>query len=268
MRAAWYERPGPARDVPVIGEVETPTPGPREVRVRVHASGINPGDVKKRDDFFGLGMACPKVIPHSDGAGVIDAVGAGVPANRIGERVWVFNAQSYRPFGTAAEFTVVPAERAVRLPDAIDFAAGACLGIPALTAHAAVFAAGPVRDLDVLVAGGAGNVGQAAVALAAWGGARVIATVGGEVQGDLARSAGAEHVLDYRASDLAARIRVLTEARGVARIVEVAFGRNISIDAAVIAQHGTIAVYATGADSTPSSSTYEGTERSPICPRV
>ena len=251
MRAAWYERQGPAQDVLVVGEMETPEPGPGEVRVRLRTSGLNPGDIKKRADAFGLGMAYPRVVPHSDGAGVIDAVGAGVPAVRLGERVWVYGAQSYRPFGTAAEYVVLPGAQAVRLPDAVDFASGACLGIPARTAHAAVYAGGPVAGLSVLVAGGAGNVGRAAVVLAAWGGATVIATVGGVPQGDLARSAGAAHVLDYRAADVAARVRALSGDAGVARVVEVAFGPNLPLDAAVIAPHGTIAAYSSDADPEP-----------------
>jgi NADPH2:quinone reductase len=221
------------------------------VRVRVHTSGVNPGDVKKRADAFGLGMPYPRVIPHSDGAGVIDTVGDGVPASRVGERVWVYSAQSYRPFGTAAEYVVVPTAKAIWLPDAVDFAEGACLGIPARTAHAAVYAGGPVAGLDVLVAGGAGNVGRAAVALAAWSGARVFATAGGGEQEDLARSAGATQVLDYRAADVAAQVHALTGDAGVAHIVEVAFGRNVSLDEKVIAQHGTIAAYSSDADAEP-----------------
>src|SRR5246127_2854520 len=138
MKAAWYEKQGPAREVLVVGEMPDPIPAAGEVRIRIAASGVNPGDIKKRADAFGLGMAYPRVIPHSDGAGVIDAVGAGVPADRVGERVWVYGAQSSRPFGPAAEYVALPNEQAVRLPDAVGFAIGACLGIPARTAHAAV----------------------------------------------------------------------------------------------------------------------------------
>jgi NADPH2:quinone reductase len=251
MRAAWYERQGAAREVLVVGEMEMPQPGIGEVRVRVYRSGLNPGDIKKRADAFGLGMAYPRVIPHSDGAGVIDAVGAGVAADRVGERVWVYGAQSYRPFGTAAEYVALPDEQAVRLPDAVGFAIGACLGIPARTAHAAVFAAGSVSGRTVLTAGGAGNVGRAAVALAAWGGATVIATVGNPAHTDLVRSAGAAHVLDYHAADVAAQVRALTGGAGVDLIVEVAFGRNLPLDAAVIAQHGVISAYSSDADAEP-----------------
>src|SRR5437763_6533514 len=137
MRAAWYETQGAARDVLVVGEMPDPEPGPAEVRIRVAASGINPGDVKKRQDAFGYGMPYPRVIPHSDGAGTIDRVGAGVPATRVGERVWCFGAQSYRAFGTAAEYVVLPAQNAVALPQGVSFEHGACLGIPGITAYSA-----------------------------------------------------------------------------------------------------------------------------------
>ncbi len=178
MKAALYDRPGPAHEVLQVGDLPDPDPAPGEVRVRLVFSGINPGDTKKRDGWLGFPMPYPRVIPHSDGSGVIDAVGKGVPAARVGERVWVYGAQSYRPFGTAAELTTVPQEKAVQLPDGADFATGACLGIAARTAHRCVFADGPVAGQTVLVAGGAGSVGHAGVALAAWGGARVIATGG------------------------------------------------------------------------------------------
>jgi acetyl-CoA acetyltransferase len=164
MRVVWYERKGPAREVLQHGELPTPEPGAGEVRVRVHASGINPSDTKNRSGWGGnTAMPFPRVIPHQDGAGVIDAVGAGVPAARVGERVWVYEAQLGRPFGTAAEWVVVPAEKAVRLPAGTDFAAGACLGVPAMTAHYAVFADGPVQGQTILVTGGAGAVGNYAV---------------------------------------------------------------------------------------------------------
>src|SRR3954469_9718129 len=166
MKAAWYETQGAARDVLVVGEMPDPEPGPAEVRIRVAASGINPGDVKKRQNAFGYGMPYPRVIPHSDGAGTIDRVGDGVAASRVGERVWCFGAQSYRPFGTAAEYVVVPSEQAVPLPAGVSFEQGACLGIPGITAHRAVHAGGEVDGRVVLVQGGAGAVGQCAVALA------------------------------------------------------------------------------------------------------
>lgn len=156
MRAAWYEKQGPASEVLTVGEMPDPEPGPREVRIRISASGVNPGDVKKRSDAFGIGMSYPRVIPHSDGAGKVDKVGAGVPSDWIGRRVWCFGAQSYRPFGTAAEFTVVPIEKVAPLPDSVSFEQGACLGIPGITAHRAIHIAGPVKGRTVLVQGAAG----------------------------------------------------------------------------------------------------------------
>jgi NADPH:quinone reductase len=142
MLAAWYERPGPAAEVLEVGEMPDPDPGPGEVRVRLTMSGINPGDTKKRGDWVGYGMPYPRVIPHSDGVGVIDAVGDGVDPARIGERVWVYGAQSYRALGTAAQLTVVPANQAVVLPRDVSDEMGACLGIPGMTAHRAVFGHG------------------------------------------------------------------------------------------------------------------------------
>ena len=158
MLAAWYERAGPAAEVMQVGEMDDPAPGAGEVLVRVAVSGINPGDTKKRSDWVGYGMPFPRVIPHSDGAGVIAAVGAGVDSARVGARVWVYGAQSYRPFGTAAQFTVVPADQAIALPDEVDDELGACLGIPGITAHRAVFGDGPVDGRTVLVHGVLGGV--------------------------------------------------------------------------------------------------------------
>ena len=176
MRAAWYEKQGRARNVLVVGEMDEPHPLPSEVRIRIAASGVNPGDVKKRQDSFGVGMPYPRVIPHSDGAGTVDAAGAGVSPEWVGRRVWCYAAQSYRPFGTAAEYTVIPVPQAVLLPEGVPFEQGACLGIPGITAHRAVHVAGPMEGRTVLVQGGAGAVGACAVQLAHRAGARVIAT--------------------------------------------------------------------------------------------
>src|SRR5262249_48765176 len=196
MKAAWYEKQGAARDVLTVSEMAEPQPLAGEVRIRVAVSGVNPGDVKKRGDTFGVGMPYPRVIPHSDGAGVIDAVGDGVSVSREGERVWCFGAQSYRPFGTAAEYVVVPAEQAVPLSDGGSFEQGACLGIAGITAHRAVRAAGVVEGRVVLVQGGAGAVGQCAVALARQAGASVVATVRSQRDVAVAQRAGAHHVVD------------------------------------------------------------------------
>ena len=162
MRAVYYDRQGPASEVLQIGELPVPDPGPGEVRVRLRFSGVNPGDTKKRAGYFGSAMPYPRVVPHSDGSGDIDAVGEGVAKDRLGQRVWVYNAQSYRPYGTAAHFTVVPESTAVELPDGVDDRLGACLGIPGITAHRAVFADGTVAGRSVLVHGALGAVGSLA----------------------------------------------------------------------------------------------------------
>jgi NADPH:quinone reductase len=250
MRAAWYERQGEAADVLQVGLLEQPTPGPGEVRVRIHASGVNPSDTYGRRGGAAP-MAFPRVIPHQDGAGVIESVGPGVPAERVGERAWVYEATWNRPGGTAAEFCVVPAQRAVRLPDTVDFDAGACLGIPALTAHRAVFADGPVTGQTLLVTGGAGAVGTAAVQLAKWGGATVLATVSSGAKAAVARDAGADHTVNYKTEDVAAAVRRLTGDAGADRIVEVDFGGNLSTSLQVVKLHGTIASYATRGDAEP-----------------
>jgi len=192
-------------------------------------------------------MAYPRIVPHSDGAGIIDAVGEGVDASRMGERVWCFGAQSYRSRGTAAEYTCVPSEQAVFLPDGIDYVQGACFGIPGITAHRAVFADGPVAGASVLVRGALGAVGRAATVLAVRGGAHVIATVRSEDEIATAKKeTGAHDVLVQGAADFTQRVLDLTGGRGVDRIVEVAFDANVHSNHDVIALGGTIAAYATG----------------------
>ncbi len=244
MKAAWYEKQGAPRDVLTVGEMDDPQPV-AEVRIRVAFSGVNPGDVKKRQDSFGLGMPYPRVIPHSDGSGTVDAVGEGVSQEWIGRRVWCYGAQSYRPFGTAAEFTVVPVQKVAQLPKSVSLEQGACLGIPGITAHRAVHVAGSVQGRTVLVQGGAGAVGACAVQLAHRAGARVIATCRAESDKEIASRAGADEVL-LTGEKLVERIRALA-ADGVHHIVEVAFGANINSNAAVLAQGGSIASYATNA---------------------
>jgi NADPH2:quinone reductase len=243
MRAVWYEQQGPAREVLNISEMADPTPGPGELRIRIVASGINPGDIKKRQNAFGYGMPYPRVIPHSDGAGQVDLVGEGVAADWVGRRVWCYGAQSYRPFGTAAEYTVVPADQAVPLPDGVSFEQGACLGIPGITAHRCVHAAGPVEGRTVLVQGGAGAVGICALQLARRAGATGIATVRAPADESLARSAGAHHVV-HAGPDVVQRVRALVP-NGAHHIVEVAFGANIAPDMEMLAVRGSIAAYAT-----------------------
>lgn len=248
MKAAWYDSQGPASDVLEIGEMPDPEPGHGEVRIRVCASGINPGDVKKRSDEFGLGMSYPRVIPHSDGSGVIDAVGAGVSGVGLGERVWCYGAQSYRAFGTAAQYVVVPASQTSPLPDGISFEQGACLGIPGITAHRAVHAGGRVEGRSVLVQGGAGAVGSAAVALARHAGAQVVATVRSAAQEAEAALAGAHEVVRTDGVGPEEEVARISDAvpDGVDHVVEVAFHANISLDEQVLRQRGSIATFATG----------------------
>jgi len=245
MRAAWYEKQGPPRESLVVGDMPEPMPEPGELRIRVVVSGVNPGDVKKRQDTFGVGMPYPRVIPHSDGAGVVDKVGDGVDPQWIGKRVWCFGAQSYRPFGTAAELCVVPETQVTELPADVSFEQGALLGIPGLTAHRAVHAGGPVEGRKVLVQGGAGAVGACAVRLARLAGATVVATVQSEEQSDVAREAGAQHVV-LSGEESAARVATIAP-DGIDHIVEVAFAANIASDERMLKLGGSIATYASNA---------------------
>jgi len=250
MRAAWYERQGAPDEVLQVGTLDRPEPAAGEVRVRVHASGVNPSDTYGRSGGQAP-MAFPRVIPHQDGAGVIESVGPDVPGERVGERVWVYEATWNRAGGTAAEFTVVPAKRAVRLPPGIDFDAGACLGIPALTAHRAVFSDGPVQGRVVLVTGGAGAVGTAAIQFARWGGASVLATVSSEAKAAAAADAGANHIINYKTEDVVAVVQRLTQGAGVDRIVEVDFGGNLPVSLQILKLYGAIAGYATRGEPEP-----------------
>jgi NADPH2:quinone reductase len=250
MRAVWYEEIGPAAQVLKFGEIADPTPGPGEVRVRLRASGVNPSDVKMRAGSRGA-IAYPRVIPHSDGAGEIDAVGEGVDAGRIGERVWLWNAAWKRANGTCAELVCLPGHQAVVLPANTDWQAGACLGIPASTACHAVFADGEVKGQTVLVTGGAGAVGHYAIQLARWGGARVIATVSGDEKAEAAKRAGAHAVINYRAGNVAEAILEANGGQGINRIVEVEFGGNLAVSNAVLSTGGVIAAYGSTANMTP-----------------
>ncbi len=257
MKAAWYEQMGRAGDVLVVGEMAIPAVGRNDVLVRVAVSGINPSDVKGRSGWGGrTAMTFPRIVPHNDGAGVIEAVGPDVSESRIGERVWIFEAQRGRAFGTAAEYVVVRDNQAVPLPRDITFEVGASLGVPAMTAHRALFADGPLHGKTVLVQGGAGSVGRSAIQLAKWGGATVLATVGRDDDMAEAAAAGAEAVVNFRAQDPAEFINAHTGAhpgrQGVDRIIEVAFEANLATDLAVLKQNGTIATYASGGpDSAP-----------------
>ncbi|MET7975322.1 NADPH:quinone reductase [Streptomyces mirabilis] len=249
MLASWYDEQGPAAAVLGVGELPDPEPGPGEVRVRVTVSGVNPGDTKKRRGWLGSSMPYPRVIPHSDAAGVVDAVGDGVDARRVGQRVWVYGAQSYRPFGTAAQYTVVPEDLAVRLPDHLGDELGASLGIPGITAHRTVFGDGPVDGRTVLVHGVLGGVGSLAAQLARWGGATVLATVRRGDDLDRVDPAVVSHAVALDSADPAAAIRTYTP-QGVDRIIEVALSDNADLDTAVAATDAVIAAYATRADRT------------------
>ena len=245
MRAAWYERNGPARDVLVLGEMPTPSPGAGEVLVRLATSGVNPSDWKTRSGS--RPMTAPRVIPHSDGAGTIEAVGEGVDRARIGQRVWIWNGQWKRPFGTAAECIALPAAQAAPLPEGTSFEAGACLGIPALTAWRAVQTDGGVAGQTVLVAGGAGAVGHYAIQMAKLlGAARVIATVSSPEKAAHARAAGADEVIDYRMENVAEVVKNLTGGRGVDRVVEVDLAANAALLPQVVARDGICACYGSG----------------------
>ncbi len=242
MKAAWYDRQGQAADVLRVGEVPDPSPGPGEVRVRLRYSGVNPGDVKKRQGWLDSPMPFSRVIPHSDGSGVIDAVGSGVDRARLGRRVWVYGAQSYRPFGTAAEVTVVPDRLAIDLPASVTDQLGATLGIPGITAHRAVFGDGPVAGRTVLVHGVLGGVGSIAAALAAWGGATVIGTVRGTADLDRIDRNAVRHAVALDQTEPAAQIRAAAP-DGVDRIVEVALSANLDLDAQLVRQGTVIAAY-------------------------
>lgn len=250
MQAAWYETTGEAQTVLQIGQRETPTPGNGEVLVRVHASGVNPSDVKTRAGARGP-IPFDFAIPHSDGAGVVEAVGEGVDPGRVGERVWLWNGAWKRQFGTCAEWIALPACQAVRLPQNTDFAAGACLGIPASTACYGVFSGGSVEGKTVLVTGGAGAVGSYAIQLAKWGGAKVLSTVSNDEKGEVARAAGADAVINYKREDALEQLLEAANGKSVNRIVEVEFGGNLALSNAVLAPEGVIATYGSMGDPNP-----------------
>lgn len=242
MKAWSYEKTGPAAEVLHLTELPTPEPGPGEVRVRMAWSGVNPSDVKSRGGM--RPMPFPRVIPHSDGSGTIDAVGAGIEAGRVGQRVWLWNAAWGRPHGTAAEYCCLPAAQAVPLPDGVAGEGGACMGIPGLTAMHAVLMDGGVAGRRVLVAGGAGAVGHYVVQLASrFGAAQVISTVSTAEKARIAREAGADHVIDYRTEPVAERVRDITGGRGVDRIIELDLAVNGRMDLDLLCPGGELVVY-------------------------
>ena len=251
MKAITYSAFGPAREVLTLVDMDCPAPGPGEVTVDITLSGVNPSDVKSRAGRPGLDRPVfDQIIPHSDGAGVISAVGDGVPTSRIGERVWLWNGQWKRPLGTAAQQITLPSEQAVPLPASVSDEVGATLGIPGLTATHAVFSGGDIKGKTVLIHGGAGTVGYLAVQLAKWGGARVITTARGAGL-DRAKAAGADVALDYSAPDLAQQILAANNGEPIEKIIDVELGPNLNIDAEVIAENGRINAYGSAKDMTP-----------------
>ena len=253
MRAITYNKFGAASDVLTLSDIATPTPAAGEVLVRLQTSGVNPSDTKARAGGRPgvLKPPFPTIIPHSDGAGIIEAIGDGVSKSRIGERVWIWNGQWQRACGTAAEYIAIPNEQAVRLPDHISFETGATFGIPALTACHTVLGQGSVKDKTVLVSGGAGTVGHLAIQIAAASGAHVLATARGAEGIAAARAAGATSVFDYTSETLAAEIMDATKNQPIDHAVEVEFGNNIDTIAEVIAQGGTISTFGSAKVMTP-----------------
>jgi NADPH:quinone reductase len=251
MKAIWYERTGPAADVLTSGEMPTPVAGPGEVRIRLEASGVNPADTYRRAGTS-RAMEYPRVIPNSDGAGIVDQVGGGVTRLKLGQRVWLFNGQrNGRAFGTAAEYIALAEHLVTPLPEPLSFAQGATLGIPCMTAWCSLFADGAIAGQSVLVTGGAGAVGHYAVQLAKWGGAKVIATVSSAAKAEQARLAGADLIIDYKTEDVVAKVMAFTDQRGVSRVVDVDFGGNLATTLKLMALNSTIAVYATNGNRTP-----------------
>ncbi len=240
MRVACYTSVGAARQVLKVVDKPKPVPLDHEVLVRVYASGVNPSDVKTRK---GGPLAFGEIIPHSDGAGVIEAVGSAVDPQRVGERVWLWNAAWKRAHGTAAEYVALPSHQAVHLPDKTSFEEGACCGIPALTAYRAVHFAGDVRGLNILVAGGAGAVGHYACQMAAAAGANVVATVSSDAKAEQARTAGAAHVVNYRTESIAERVHEFVGPQGVDRVLEVNLSGNAAGYTEYVRHEGTVIVY-------------------------
>ncbi|SHG75732.1 NADPH2:quinone reductase [Cognatiyoonia sediminum] len=253
MRAVTYSQFGSAAEVLNLSALSKPSPAEGEVLVRLSISAVNPSDVKARAGGRPgvLKPPFPTIIPHSDGAGVIEAVGEGVDKSRIGERVWIWNGQWKRAFGTAADYIALPSEQAVPLPQETSFEEGAILGIPALTATHAVLGGGSVDGKTLLVSGGAGTVGYLAVQAAKASGAQVIATARGSKGLDAAKGAGADFVFDYSDPDLATKILDATNGDLVDRIVEVEFGKNAQTNASVIAEGGTIAAFGSAKETEP-----------------
>ena len=241
MQAAWYETIGSADEVLQIGEIDNPSPGKGDVLVQMKTSGVNPSDVKTRAGARGE-LQFPKIIPHSDGGGVITAVG---------ERVWIWNGAFGRAYGTCAELISLPSNQAVSMPDSTSFETAACLGIPAATAFYGIFCDGSVNDQNILITGGAGAVGHLGIQLAKWSGANVITTVSGDDKATAAQTAGADLVINYKTDDVIEAVNDFTKGDGVDRILEVEFGGNLSVSQHVIKNNGVIASYGSVAEANP-----------------
>lgn len=244
MKAIWYEKQGDALDVLTYGEVEKPTPASNEVLVKIHFSGLNPSDTKRRVGFRGQKHAFQTIIPHSDGSGVIEAVGNNVDSKRIGQKVWIYSAQWQRPYGTAANFVCVPSNLAIKLADTTSLEIGATIGIPALTAYAGLFKYGEIKNKIVLITGGAGSVGNCAIQMAKHAGAKVISTVSSDKKMKAALNAGADHVFRYDSKNLVEDILSTTNRRKIDLIFDVAFGINLEVHLDLIKDHGIISTYA------------------------
>jgi NADPH2:quinone reductase len=265
MRAAFYEKNGTAREVLRVEEVETPQAGPGEVRVKLATSGVNPSDVKSRQGSTRK-IAWPRVIPQSDGAGVIDRAGDGIAKSRIGERVWVWNGQWKRAFGTAAEYITLPAAQAVKLPDKLSFEAGACLGIPAMTAIHTIALSGADKSSTLLISGGAGAVSQYGIQFAKAVGATVITTVSSQEKAKAAQEAGADHTIDYKRENVGERVMELTGKRGVDAMIEMDLTANAKLIPGVLRPKGSVIVYGTGPEATlPSAFCLVNTIRLQFC---
>ncbi len=257
MQAVWYERNGPAKDVLIQGTLSDPVPAEGELLVEIHASGINPSDVKRRDGWRGQAIAFDRVIPHNDGAGVVLSVGEGADPAWIGQRVWLHSAGWRRPFGTLGALAAVPASLASPLPNEVSFGEGACLGVPAMTAHRAVFSAGSVEGKTVFVHGGAGSVGFYAIQLAKWAGAQVATSVSSDEKAAIARRAGADLVINYRDQDVATEF---TKAYpdGADHVVDVDFAANLPVNLKILkSDNGSIASFASMSDATPAVPFYD-----------
>jgi len=250
MRAVWYNETGQANKVLTLGEVPTPEPRDYEVLVRVHASGVNPSDVKTRAGERGP-LSFDQIIPHSDGAGIIEAVGRDVDQSRIGERVWIWNGAWRRAFGTCADYISLPSYQAVNLPENVSYAEGACLGVPASTAYHGLCSDGDIKGQNILVTGGAGSVGHYGIQFAKYYGATVITTVSSDEKARYARDAGADCVINYKDGDTAEHIMEITKGEGVDRILEVEFGGNLPVSQKVLKPNGIIATYGSMAVKRP-----------------